>query len=153
MGERWPTSRRVRDGLASAVLISMSSGFEHLMVRQRSRAFCGAVLPVVRAARAAHDFELSRQLNAAAISIMSNIAEGHLRRHRRQFAHCLTISAGSLGEPRSCLYLALDRGYTTPATFKATCDESNEIGRMLETLRAAVLEQARRKRDPPASDL
>jgi four helix bundle protein len=125
--------------------MDMSAGFEQLLVWQRARAFCAAIAPVLRAARSAHDYELSQELNGAGISIMSNIAEGHLRRARRQFAQFLNIAAGSLGEARSCLYLALDRGYATPAAFQALCDESNEIGRMLEALRASVEEQSRRK--------
>jgi hypothetical protein len=65
--------------------MDMSAGFEQLLVWQRARAFCAAIAPVLRAARSAHDYELSQELNGAGISIMSNIAEGHLRRARRQF--------------------------------------------------------------------
>ena len=119
----------------------MSAGFEQLAVWTRARAFCGAILPVLRAARAASDYELAQQLNRSAISIMSNIAEGHLRRGRRQFAHFLGIAAGSNGEARSCLYLALDRLYLTAPEFEALCRQTNEMGRMLEALRAAVLRQ------------
>jgi four helix bundle protein len=127
------------------MLMRMGYGFEQLIVWQRARAFCGAVWAVVKAARAARDYELSQELNGASISIMSNIAEGHLRRRRRQFAHFLDISAGSNGESRSCLYLALDRSYVTPVTFEGLCTDSVEIGRMLEALRSSVQQQE----DPP----
>jgi four helix bundle protein len=135
------------DGLACALLDDMGTGFEQLIVWQRARRFCGAILPVVKSARTAHDFELSQQLNSAALSIMSNIAEGHLRRGRRQFAHFLAISAGSNGEARSCLFLALDRSYVDESTFRALLADSEAMGRMLEALRASVLRQ--KELDPP----
>jgi hypothetical protein len=91
----------------------MSHGFENLIVWQRARASCGAVWPVVKAARAEYDFKLSQELNGSSISIMSNIAEGHLRRY----------------------------SYIAPATFERLCTDSVEIGRMLEALRTSVQKQ------------
>jgi four helix bundle protein len=125
----------------------MGSGFEQLVVWQRARRFCGAILPVVKTARVARDHELSRHLNGAALSIMSNIAEGYLRRGRRQFAQFLAIAAGSNGEARSCLFLALDRSYLSEQAFRALRADTEEIGRMLEALRASVLRQ--KDLDPP----
>jgi four helix bundle protein len=121
--------------------IDMCTRFEDLLVWQRARAFCGAVLPVVRTARAAHDFELSQELNGSSISIMSNIAEGHTRRRCRQFAYFLDIAGGSNGEARSCLYLGLDRQYVTPSHFESLKRDSEEIARMLDSLAGTVRRQ------------
>jgi len=100
-------------------------------------------LPVVRTARAARDFELSQELNGSSISIISNIAEGHTRRRRRQFAYFLDIAGGSNGDAPSCLYLGLERHYVTPSQFEILRSDSEEIERMLDSLAATV----RRQRD------
>lgn len=59
------------------------------------------------------DFSLTNQMQRAAISIMSNIAEGYERGGNQEFSQFLYISKGSCGELRAQLYLALDQGYVT----------------------------------------
>lgn len=65
---------------------------------------------------------------------MANIAEGYLRRTRREFIPFVRIAAGSNGEVRACLYAASDRGYVDAEKFPLLLDRSNQIGRMLEGL-------------------
>jgi four helix bundle protein len=57
------------------------------------------------------DFDLRNQLRRAAVSIMSNIAEGFERRGNKEFRRFLFIAKGSAGEVRSLLYIAADSGY------------------------------------------
>jgi four helix bundle protein len=51
-------------------------------------------------------FGLVSQMRRAAVSVPSNIAEGSARRSRRQFAHFLEISLGSLAELETQLEIA-----------------------------------------------
>ena len=50
-------------------------------------------------------------MQRAAVSIMSNIAEGYERGNRKEFIYFLRIARGSCAELRSQLYIALDVGY------------------------------------------
>ena len=57
------------------------------------------------------DFGLRDQIRRAAVSTMSNIAEGFERGSRKEFIQFLNIARGSNGEVRSQLQVALDQKY------------------------------------------
>jgi four helix bundle protein len=118
-------------------------GFENLIAWQRARAICAGIVPILRAAALAHDFALAQQLNAAAISVVANIAEGYLRRNRRQFAYFLRIAAGSNGETRACLYAALDREYVSVEHCSPLIEATNETGRLIQGLIERVSKPSR----------
>ena len=54
------------------------------------------------------DFGLSGQLQRAAVSIMSNIAEGFERKHKAEKAQAYNVARASCGEARSLLYVVGD---------------------------------------------
>jgi len=110
------------------------AGFETLDVWQLARQLSADTLPVAATAVARHDFEMSQQLNAACLSIMSNIAEGYLRRSSKEFAYFVRIAAGSNGEVRASLYAAFDRGYLDESRLGALIGLSNRVGQMLSAL-------------------
>jgi four helix bundle protein len=66
----------------------------------------------------ARDFGLRDQIRAAAVSVMSNIAEGYERDGNAEFRQFLYIAKASAGEVRSQLYVALDAGYIDELTFR-----------------------------------
>jgi four helix bundle protein len=112
----------------------VAPGFENLIAWQRARIVCAGIVPILRAARAAHDFELAKELNSSALSVLANIAEGSLRRKRRQYVYFLRIAAGSNGEARACLYAALDRQYISAEQCTPLIEATNEIGRLIQGL-------------------
>ena len=108
--------------------------FEDIEAWQRVRVLAGSLYAMTRTGTFARDFGLADQINRAAVSVMSNIAEGFERDSRREFARYLTISKGSIGEVRAQLYLALDRGHLTEEQFDASRQEAVRISRMLAAL-------------------
>jgi four helix bundle protein len=65
----------------------------------------------------AKDFGLRDQIRRAAVSVMSNVAEGFARKGDRDFAHFLDIARGSAVECQSLAYVALDVGYISEEVF------------------------------------
>ena len=76
-------------------------------------------------------YGLAHQLRRSAVSVVSNIAEGHGRVHRGDYLHHLSIARGSLAELQTQLELALrlhDR------RIEGAQSLADEVGRMLSTL-------------------
>jgi len=63
------------------------------------------------------DYGFRDQIQRAAVSVMSNIAEGFDRGSNREFIKFLIIARGSVSEVRSLGYAALDIGYIDEEIF------------------------------------
>ncbi len=73
-------------------------------------------------------YGLSSQLRRSAVSVPSNIAEGHCRNGRREFVHHLSIALGSLGELETQVLIAQRLGYTgESAELLALAQETGRI--------------------------
>jgi four helix bundle protein len=112
--------------------------FEDLWVWQESARFAQEIGVLIRLAPFKEDHALRNQLNGAALSIMSNIAEGFLRRRGKEFSHFLRIAAGSNAEARSLLYAAQARGHLPREECARLVEMTNQIGRMLRSLERRV---------------
>ena len=64
------------------------------------------------------DFGLKDQVRRAAVSVISNIAEGFERSGNKEFIQFLYYAKGSCGEVRTQLYLSFDLNYLTEDTFQ-----------------------------------
>jgi four helix bundle protein len=92
--------------------------FEEIEAWQKARELARAVYACSKAGAFAKDFNLRDQMRRAAVSVMSNIAEGFERGGRVEFRQFLSIAKGSAGEVHAQLYVALDQGYITEQEFK-----------------------------------
>ena len=91
--------------------------FEEIHAWQKARQLVVAVYKVTDDGRLSKDFGLKNQLCRAAVSTMSNIAEGFGRKSNKDFAHFLDVSRGSALEVQSLLYVALDICYIAEDEF------------------------------------
>jgi four helix bundle protein len=93
--------------------------FEDLNVWQDARQLVGAIYSTSKQRAFNQDFGLREQIRRAAVSTMSNIAEGFERGTRKEFIQFLNIAKGSNGEVRSQLHIALDQKYVSETEFVA----------------------------------
>lgn len=112
--------------------------FEGLFAWQKARALTKAIYAVSQTGRFAKDFGLSGQIQRAAVSVMSNIAEGFERRSRTDFQRFLEMARGSCGEVRAQLYIAADIGYLTEAQFAELLAQAEETSRLIRGLRDSL---------------
>ena len=92
--------------------------FEDIEAWQKARELSKEIYAWSNCGGFARDFGLKDQIRRAAISIMSNIAEGFERDGKAEFLHFLSIAKGSVGEVEAQLYIALDQGYIRDPEFK-----------------------------------
>ena len=115
--------------------------FEDLHAWQKARELTASIYRITQFGAFAADYGLSRQIQRAAVSVMSNIAEGFERGRRAEFAQFLSIAKSSCGEVRSQLYVALDAGYLDQMTFDSLQTHAEEVTRIIGGLRSAVERQ------------
>jgi len=76
-------------------------------------------------------YALAAQIRRAAVSIPSNIAEGHGRKHLGDYVRSLSVANGSLKELETEVLLAAKFGMISRDRMKAFLDHSERLGRML----------------------
>jgi len=92
---------------------------------------------VTRVYRAVKEFPreevygLTSQLRRCAVSVPSNIAEGHSRTTRKEFLRFLEISLGSLLELQTQIEIAKNLSYLKPDEYQARESHGRELERML----------------------
>ncbi|HYT59189.1 MAG TPA: four helix bundle protein [Haliangiales bacterium] len=112
--------------------------FEELQVWQEARQLVRDIYKATRRPPFARDFRLCSQIQSAATSTMSNIAEGFERGSKKEFIQFLNIAKGSNGETRSPLYVALDQEYIDEKNFlllkSAAARLSRRVARFIKYL-------------------
>lgn len=108
--------------------------FEDIDVWQKARELTRRIYTETNSGEFSRDFGLRDQIRRAAVSIMSNIAEGFERGGDKEFFQFISFAKGSSGEVRSHLYVALDAGYFSDETFSSLADTTTQINRMLAGL-------------------
>jgi four helix bundle protein len=108
--------------------------FEDLEAWQLSRELARRIYQVSSRGELSRDPALRNQIRRAAVSVLSNIAEGFERDGNKEFHQFLSIAKGSLGEVRAQLYVALDAGLLAPEEFRELNQLATQIGKVIHGL-------------------
>src|SRR5262245_57872526 len=84
------------------------------------------------------EYRLTSQLLRAATSVATNIAEGHARGTRKDYANFVSIARGSLAETETILLLLVDVELLTNERAHGAFELCSEIGKMLNGLLARL---------------
>ena len=107
--------------------------YRDLQVWQRAVDFSVMTYQITNSFPQSEIYGLTNQMRRAAVSIASNIAEGH-GRSDPEFARFLTISRGSLAELETQLEIARRIGCLSSDSFTQLDNEANVLGRQLNVL-------------------
>jgi len=105
--------------------------FEDLRVWQRGIELVKQVYLLTAVGKLRKDFGLRDQLQRAAVSVPTNIAEGFERSSRKEYIRFLFIVKGSAGEVRSLLRVALELNFIDQVYYNELQTSLLELSRSL----------------------
>lgn len=108
------------------------SSYKDLRVWQASRALVSDIYQICQQLPKYEQFALCSQMQRAAVSIPSNIAEGYRRNNTGEYIHFLSIAAGSAAELETQLIL------TTDIHSIATLSEQENLDHIQKMLTALI---------------
>jgi four helix bundle protein len=130
----------VADGRTDAELVNggngaaQKSGFQDLIAWQKAMALVTAIYRATGDWPGEELYGLTSQVRRAAVSIPSNLAEGHGRTGAREFAHHVSIAYGSLCELETQVLIAEQLGYANTDTSERLTTQMMEVRRLIRGL-------------------
>lgn len=104
--------------------------FEDLDVWKEARRLVNMVYDLTGKDLFRRDFGLREQIQKAAVSCMSNVAEGFDSDTKQQFIQMLSYTKRSSSEVQSELYVALDRKYINENEFNKSYEQSKSVRKL-----------------------
>ena len=101
--------------------------FEEILAWQRAKDLVREVYLACHRGEFSRDFGSRDQICRAAVSSMSNVAEGFGRKSSKDFAHFLDVARGSGLEVQSLLYVARDLNYINDEEFQRLYNRADEV--------------------------
>lgn len=115
--------------------------YSDLVVWQKAMDLVTDIYKLTSAFPTEERFGLASQTRRAAVSIPSNIAEGHGRKASGAYLNHLSIALGSLMELETQTQIALRLGFINQDETSALLGRTDEIGKMLTGLRKSLTNQ------------
>jgi four helix bundle protein len=126
--------------------------FEDLEAWQQARRLVNEIYSLTREnSSLSKDFGLTGQVQRAAVSIMSNVAEGFERTHLPEKIQFYNIARGSTGEVRSLLYVIADNYPRSALEAERLRNTSVSVGKLISGLLRST--EGRKGRLPRALSL
>ena len=116
--------------------------FEKLDVWQKAIDLAHGVYGITARFPREERFGLASQMQRAAVSISSNVAEGTGRSSGKDFAHFIEIAYGSLMEVVSQMQVAHRQAWLTQGERDDMYAQAEELARMLSGLKASLVRQS-----------
>ena len=110
-------------------------GHRDLMAWQKSMALVTEIYRLTSDFPQRELYGLVSQLRRAAVSVPSNLAEGHARNSRKEFHHFIGQARGSLAEIETQVEIARNLGYLSIEQASELLERIAEVGRILTGLR------------------
>ena len=110
------------------------NSFRDLIVWQKARVLATRVYKITRALPREEMFGMSAQMRRAALSIVSNIAEGKGRQTNAEYRSFLIFGRGSAYELDAQLIIAADLEYLAAETADELSEKTAEVARILTTM-------------------
>jgi len=108
--------------------------YKDLVVWQKSYELCVEIYKATRNFPRSELYGLVSQLRRAALSIPSNLAEGHTRQHTGEFVQFIYTALGSSSELETQLMLSVELKYMKKDDFEKLRDKVVEVRKMLNGL-------------------
>ena len=124
------------------------NGCRDLVVWQRAMDVVVTAYRLTKTFPADERYVLVQQVRRAAVSIPSNIAEGHGRNHLGDYLRHLSIARGSVMELETQLLIAGRLGYLRREHEDQVLADTAEVGRMLSGLLRTLEQRYRPQRQP-----
>lgn len=112
--------------------------FSELRAWQQGMKLAKSVYAVANRLPKSERFELSSQLRRVAVSVPSNVAEGHARYSDKEFQRFLRMARGSIAELQTQLLLAVELGYVDRVTISEALEMADHESRILTKLIASM---------------
>ena len=108
--------------------------YKDLIVWQKSRILAKEIYTLIRELPKNEQFALASQMQRAAISVPSNIAEGYGRHYRPDYIHFLNIARGSCYELETQIILCVDLDYCSEEPVASSISRLQDVKRLLNAL-------------------
>lgn len=105
--------------------------FKELRIWQKSVDLVALIYKVTKRFPDEEKFGLTNQMRRCAVSIPSNIAEGHMRTTNKVFKQFISIARGSCAELETQSLIANRLGFITQQQYQELDEKITEVAKML----------------------
>ncbi|MGV3585982.1 MAG: four helix bundle protein [Adhaeribacter sp.] len=112
--------------------------FKELRIWQEAMALTKIIYTATASFPTREKYGLTSQLNRAAVSVPSNIAEGAGRESNKEFLHFLNIALGLSFELETQVLLAHSFGFIADDKFLALAEQIDKTQRMINSFRSSI---------------
>ena len=117
----------------------MLNSYKELIVWQKSFELVKKIYRITENFPKSEVYGLTSQMRRAVVSIPSNIAEGFVRKHKKEFSQFISIAFGSGAELETQILLSKELKFITDKDFHELDSLLQEIMKMLNSLKSKLI--------------
>ena len=104
--------------------------FKDLKIWQRGVELVKLIYVITNSFPADEKYGLVSQMRRSAVSVPSNIAEGFMRRHNKEYKQFLYIALGSLAELETQIIISKELNFITTGHYTSSLSAIDELNKM-----------------------